>query len=332
MAQTYKQLVTQLEAFIVKALDNDLILEIVKFSATQKDITKAMKEKNDTSDEHIANLFTNLILPIKPTPAKITWPTKEDRLKDTTKYPLQWAGQMRSYNLDYRFWMKVEDDPNHKMKDFFDFLKLFAEAGETKWDKFKEVFGGNDQKGAAVKLFTDLIAMSKVEGTKALFFEELAKSANISKLIYMYIAHYTSAIAIMYHDAIFGYLILSNYWNDGAIYGQKIIQSATDKIINQKYDYWRDVIPDFPEKSRKLIQAGYDELANNAELSGATVYKSNRLNQLYGPGTSSDIKMLVIINEKFNINCDGGYDASNSTDYRAKLAGHYKSFKITIPD
>lgn len=328
----YTTMVKNLEAFIVKALDNDLVLEIVKFSAKQKDITEPMKEKNDTSDEHIANLFTNLILPIKPTPAKITWPSNdEEAKKDTTKYPLQWAGQRRSYNLDYKFWMKVGDDKRfHKMKDFFEFLKLFAEAGETKWDKFKEVFGGTDQRGAAVKLFKELIAMSDSEKDKALFFEELAKSANISKLIYMYIAHYTSAIAIMYHDAIFGYLILSNYWNDGAIYGQNIIQSATDKIINQKYDYWRDVINDFPEKSRKLIQAGYDELANNAELSGATVYKSNRLNQLYGPGTSSDIKMLVIINEKFNMNCDNDF---NTSKYRVDLGnGHYKTFKITIPD
>ena len=239
MARTQKQLVTELEKFIVKALDNDLILEIVKFSATQKGITKAMKEKNDTSDEHIANLFTNLILPIKPTPAKITWPLKdEDAKKDTTKYPLQWAGQRRSYNLDYKFWMKVGDDKRfHKMKDFFEFLKLFAETGETKWDKFKEVFGGNDQKGAAVNLFKELIVMSdSSEKDKALFFEELAKSSNISKLIYMYIAHYTSAIAIMYFDAIFGYLILSNYWNDGVFYGQNNIQSATNKIINQKYD------------------------------------------------------------------------------------------------
>lgn len=328
MALTYKQLVAQLELFISTA-GNDLILEIVKFSATQKDITKAMQEKNDTSDENIANLFTKLILPIKPTPAKIVWQKKEE---DLTKYPLFWVGQKRSYNLDYRFWMNADGDPVHKMKDFFEFLKLFAETSETYFSKFKEFFGGEDREKTAKAMFVSLQKMSEVVGTKALFFEELAKSANISKLIYMYVAHYTSAIAIMYFDAVFGYLVLSNYWTNGAYYGQNMIQSITDKIIGKKYDYWRGDIPDFPEKSRKLIQAGYDELANNAELSGATTYKTNRLNQLYGPGTSSDIKMLVIINEKFNINCDGDYDASNSTDYRAKLAGHYKSFKITIPD
>lgn len=74
MAQTVKQKVAELEAFINKGTLENFVLEIVKFSATNRKITSAMKDKNITDDEDIANLFTKLILQnAKATPTNIVW-------------------------------------------------------------------------------------------------------------------------------------------------------------------------------------------------------------------------------------------------------------------
>lgn len=327
MALTYTQRkVKELEGFITYG-GEDLISAIVKYSAEVKGITDDMKKTNETSDKDITLLFTTLILDAKPLPG-----TPITYAKDTQDYPKSWVEQTRNYSLDYNYWM-IQSKP--QMKYFFDFLTLFADKNadllDVIWSKVP-VIGGEDREKTAILMFKNLVAMmTNSNVNKKDFFEELAKSAIISKLIYMYVAHYTSAIAIMYFDAVFGYLILSNYWTDGAIYGAKNINSVTVNVlgVEKKYENWKSDIPTFPQKSRDLIQKGYDVLESNTELSGATEYKKIRFSQLQGLA-SSDIQMLVAINEKFNINCD---DTISTTTYRVGMANsHYKTFKITIPD
>jgi len=327
MALTYTALVGQLEDFIKKATIEELALEIVKFSAHIKGITPAMKDTNKTSDDDVAGMFTKILFGRKPPPAKIAWP-KKDATK-SIEYPLQWSGMLRSYDLDYDYWMTEHDQTGHVMEDFFLFLKKFADENESYFDKWKTFFGGADKEQAAKLMFDNLAKMTKVPTTKVLFFEAIAKSPNISKLIYMYIAHYTSAIAIMYYDAVFGYLVLNSYWVDGVIYGVKNINAVAPKVINQNFENWKNAIPTFTQSSFDLIIKVYSELETNTELNTTTVYKPNRKKQLYGQA-NSDIQMLVLINEKFNINCDTEYTTS---PYQVELANmHYKKFKMTIPD
>jgi len=336
MAQNYTTLVKQLEDFIEKATIAELALAIVKFSAHIKGITPAMKDTNKTSDDDVAGMFTKILFSRKPTPAKIAWPKKEKDATKSIEYPLQWSGMLRSYDLDYDYWMTENGQTGHVMEDFFLFLKKFAKETQTIGNKFWSFIGGKDDAEAAELMFDNLAKMTKAPATnKALFFEAIAKSANISKLIYMFIAHYISAIAIMYYDAVFGYLVLNTYWVDGVIYGVKNINAVVPEVIIKNtaagapFETWKNAIPTFTQSSFDLILKVYSELETNTELNTTTVYKPNRKKQLYGQA-NSDIQMLVLINEKFNINCDTEFTTS---PYRVELANmHYKKFKMTIPD
>jgi hypothetical protein len=288
-----------------------------------------MKDTNKTSDDDVAGLFTKILFSRKPIPAKIVWPKDEKDAIKSIEYPLEWSGMLRSYNLDYDYWMTENGQKGHLMEDFFLFLKRFADENETYFDKWKTFFGGADKEQAAKLMFDKLAKMTKVQDTKLVFFEAIAKSPNISKLIYMFIAHYTSAIAIMYYDAVFGYLVLNSYWVDGVMYGVKNINAVVPEVIDKNFETWKNAIPTFTQSSFDLILKVYSELETNTQLNTTTVYKPNRKKQLYGQA-NSDIQMLVLINEKFNINCDNEFTTS---PYRVELANlHYKKFKMTIPD
>lgn len=169
----------------------------------------------------------------------------------------------------------------------------------------------------------------------AALFEAMAKSAIISKLMYMYLAHLTSAIAVMYFDAVLGYLMISTYWNDGAAIGPQTLKGVLGDpktgpgVLFQPYSVWEPTITNFPQLSFNLLQKIYDLLGTDTRFSGTTVYKPKRMQQLQ-TDQYSQINMLVIINEKFNINCDTEYKESS---YRADLGNqHYKKFKIITPD
>ena len=327
MATPAEEYAKALKEAILNGIGKDELVEsLIKYYS--KDVAAAIKTGNFTSDKDVADLFNKILINKKAKPSPIVYGTPAG-----ADYPTIWKDNARSYNIDYVQWFASGKASRAYM--MFGFLKTVAKDVPSVFNKLTAYF--NITKDKELEFTTMLTKMQVIidtgtETAKKQLFEALAKDSDINDIMYVYTAIFTNATDVMFFDAILGYLMLSSCWLDGLTYANVKLNKVAPGMLAGRADTWSNRSNLFRGFSSAIIQETLRSLEEDLVFKNATKYNTMRKAQTIGDKTA-EVQMVVIINEKFNYNCDNDFDGERGTNtYRTRFGLAYKDFKVTTPE